>query len=247
MTTDDSAFEVLGDPADPAPFLFSCEHASNRVPPPYRADAADRALLDDHWGWDPGAADVTRALVDRLGGQAVLSRFSRLIADPNREPADPAFVVAAIDGQPVSFNLGVDVAERARRAERFYHPYHRAIDRALEARVARGPAVTLMSIHSFTPLFLGRAREMEVGVLFDDFDERAWRLQQALSAAGFEAALNAPYSGKPPDRLIHAAHTHGRRHSIEYLELEIRQDLIDAPARAAAVAERIAAALREIA
>jgi predicted N-formylglutamate amidohydrolase len=56
-----------------------------------------------------------------------------------------------------------------------------------------------------------------------------------------------PYSGKPPDRLIHAAHTHGRRHSIEYLELEIRQDLIDAPARAAAVAERIAAALREIA
>jgi predicted N-formylglutamate amidohydrolase len=40
---------------------------------------------------------------------------------------------------------------------------------------------------------------------------------------------------------------HGRRHSIEYIELEIRQDLIDAPARAAAVAERIAAALREIA
>ena len=36
---------------------------------------------------------------------------------------------------------------------------------------------------------------------------------------------------------------HGRAHDLVYLELEVRQDLIDAPDKAAAVAQRIARAL----
>ena len=37
----------------------------------------------------------------------------------------------------------------------------------LAERIALGSPVWLCSIHSFTPLYLGRARPMEVGVLFD--------------------------------------------------------------------------------
>jgi predicted N-formylglutamate amidohydrolase len=44
--------------------------------------------------------------------------------------------------------------------------------------------------------------------------------------------------------MMHAAHRHGRRHGIGYLEIEVRQDLIATRALAQALAARIAPALR---
>jgi predicted N-formylglutamate amidohydrolase len=101
----------------------------------------------------------------------------------------------------------------------------------------------LVAVHSFTPIYLGTPRAMEIGVLFDDFDREAWELEQALERAGFAAALNAPYSGKPPAGLIYSPRRHGQHAGIKYLELEIRQDLIDRPERAREVGSRIAGAL----
>jgi predicted N-formylglutamate amidohydrolase len=82
---------------------------------------------------------------------------------------------------------------------------------------------------------------MEVGVLFDAHCGHARRLEQGLAKQGFETALNAPYSGR--DGLIYSALRHGTAHDIVYLELEVRQDLIDTPARALATGRRIAQAL----
>ena len=37
-------------------FLFTCEHGGNRIPAPYRRlFRGQRALLDSHRGYDPGA------------------------------------------------------------------------------------------------------------------------------------------------------------------------------------------------
>lgn len=238
-----TAYECIGDPKHAGPLVFTCEHATNLVPPPLVASADDQPVLAEHWGWDIGARDVTHTLVDQLGGQAVLSRFSRLVIDPNRGPREPSTIVREIDGYAISFNRQLDEAEHGRRIRELYEPYHHAIDAAVASRLALGPPFTLLAIHSFTPLYLGRPRPMEIGVLFDEFDDRAAALAERLTAQGFEVALNAPYSGKPPQGLIYSAQVHGRAHGVEYLELEIRQDLIDAPERARAVAKRIAAAL----
>jgi predicted N-formylglutamate amidohydrolase len=223
--------------------VFTCEHASNALPE-WEPAEPDRALLADHWGWDVGAADLTRALARLTGSCAVLSRFSRLVCDPNRHPDEASFVVEAIDGEPVSFNQGMDAAERRRRRERYFDPYHDAIDRSVRARRALGTPVRLCAVHSFTPVFLGRARPMEVGVLFDAHDLHAWRLEGALADQGFETALNAPYSGF--DGLVYSAQRHGRAHDLVYLELEVRQDLVDTREKAEAVARRIACALRVV-
>lgn len=235
--------EIAGDPGHAGPFVFTCEHASRALPDEIVADLADEPLLADHWGWDVGARDVTLALVEALGGQAVLSRASRLVVDCNRDPADPTFVVREVDSQRLGFNALVDVAELERRRVRYFDPYHDAIDRVVSARQALGPPVHLVAVHSFTPIYLGTPRAMEIGVLFDDFDREAWELEQALERAGFAAALNAPYTGKPPAGLIYSPRRHGQRAGIKYLELEIRHDLIDQPERAREVAARIAAAL----
>jgi predicted N-formylglutamate amidohydrolase len=233
-------YEVVGDPSAGGPFVFACEHATH-ILPEWAAEPADLPLLEDHWGWDVGAADLTRALIELTRSCGVLSRFSRLVCDPNREAWQESFVVEQVEGHPVSFNRGVDAAERRRRQERYFDPYHDAIDRTIRARKAVGAPVRLCSIHSFTPLYLGRARPMEVGVLFDAHEEHAWRLEGALAEQGFETALNAPYSGR--DGLIHSAQRHGTAHDIVYLELEVRQDLIETRAKALAAGRRIAQAL----
>jgi predicted N-formylglutamate amidohydrolase len=233
-------YEVVGDPAAGGPFVFTCEHATHLLPE-WTPEPADRLLLEDHWGWDIGAADLTRTLIELTGSCGVLSRFSRLICDPNRDASEESFVVERVDGQPISFNRAVDAADRRRRQHRYADPYHDAIDRTIRARKAVGTPVRLCSIHSFTPLYLGRARPMEVGVLFDAHDEHAWRLGGALAEQGLETVLNAPYSGH--EGMMYAAQRHGTAHDIVYVELEVRQDLIDTGCKARAIGQRIARAL----
>jgi predicted N-formylglutamate amidohydrolase len=233
-------FEVLGDPAAGGPFVFTCEHAT-RLLPEWTPEPEDLPLLEDHWGWDIGAGDLTRALIERTGACGVLSRFSRLVCDPNRDPRESSFLVERIEDRTLSFNRDIDFAERRRRRERYFDPYHDAIDRTIGQRAAVDARFRLCSIHSFTPLYLGRARPMEIGVLFDSHDEQAWRLEGALAEEGFESVLNAPYSGK--DGMMYAANRHGQVHGLVYIELEVRQDLIDTPAKAGDVADRMARAL----
>lgn len=236
---DPDAWERIGDPAARGPFVLTCEHACNRLPE-WTPEPGDEPLLADHWGWDVGAADVTRALAEGSGSVAVLSRFSRLVCDPNRAPEEPSFVVEAVEGRTVSFNRGMDEAERERRRVRYWEPYHDAVDRTLAERLALG-RVHLCSIHSFTPDHESGPRDMEVGVLFDSGEEHARRLETALAAEGFRTAQNEPYSGYAG--MIYSARRHGRAHGVPYLELEIRQDLIARPDAARDVAARVGRAL----
>ena len=240
---DKPAFEIIGSPLSDGPFLFSCEHASNRVPLGLQASGGDRHLLDDHWGWDIGAAALVSELVDVLGGQGVASTFSRLVIDANRPPSADSLIVGAIDGQSISFNQAVDDAERRRRVDEYFEPYHQAVTSVGRERAARTSPFHVISIHSFTPVYRGRQRDMEIGVLFDDFDDDAERVGGALAGVGFKAALNEPYSGRGPGALIYAAARHGNALGRKYLELEIRQDLIADGAGQRDTAQRIAKAL----
>jgi predicted N-formylglutamate amidohydrolase len=240
MPLDATAYEVIGAPEKGGPFVYTCEHAT-RLLPEWEPEPEDLPLLADHWGWDIGAAELTRCLVELTNSCAVLSRFSRLVCDPNRDPAEESFVVTQVEDQRLSFNRDVDTGERERRRRRYFDPYHAAIDQTLGQRAALATPLRLCSIHSFTPIYLGQARPMEVGVLFDEHDEHAWRLEGALAQQGFETVLNAPYSGR--DGLIYAAQRHGRAHGVVYLELEVRQDLIDTPEKVRAVAQPMARAL----
>ena len=239
-TNDGRVYEVIGEPATGGPFVFTCEHAT-RLLPEWRAMPDDVPYLEEHWGWDIGAADLTRALIELTSSCGVLSRFSRLVCDPNRRPDQKSFIVEEVDGYRLDFNRDLDAAERRRRRERYFDPYHAAVDRIIRQRKALGTPVRLCAIHSFTPTYLGRARPMEVGVLFDAHELHAWRLEGALIEEGFEAALNAPYSGK--DGMTYSAERHGGQHDLVHLELEVRQDLIATRERAHAIAERVARAL----
>lgn len=213
---------------------FTCEHASNRVPRPWRPRPSDRALLAMHWGYDIGAATVTRDLVRRSRGWGMLSRYSRLLCDPNRAPDDATLVLRHTDEGSPTFNR---VPDPEARVERFHAPFHGALDEAM--RMA--PPRLLVSVHSFTPVFRGNARTMEAGVLFDQHDAIAARLVRTMNDAGLRTEPNAPYSGK--DGLIYSANRHGTTHGVPYLEIELRQDLLASREGALRVAGRVWKAL----
>lgn len=237
----EQAAEIVGDRHHTRRLVVTCEHASRRVPAPLVTSAEDARWLDTHWGWDIGAAALTRELVTRKSCCAVLARFSRLVCDANRAVGDDTFIRREIEGDTLSFNRDLTEAEIARRIDAYHAPYHALVDQCLGERVARGGDVVLFSIHSFTPVFDGQRREMEMGVLFDRFEPIAQRFAGHLTDVGFRTALNAPYSGK--DGMMYAMSLHGQSHGVVYLELEVRQDLLSTPADIADVADRLCDAL----
>ena len=154
-----SPFEAVNEGGDHAVILV-CDHASNALPKEYGTLGLDAAQLKRHIAYDIGASAVTRALAlaREMNAPAVLAGFSRLLIDPNRGADDPTLVMKLSDGAIVPGNRNADEAEIAKRIARFHEPYHQAIAARIAKARAQGKTPVLVSVHSFTPVFRGRAR-----------------------------------------------------------------------------------------
>lgn len=214
--------------------VFTCEHASAELPEPWTWPEQDRWLVDTHWASDIGAADFTRRIAGLMNAPAVLSRFSRLLIDPNRPLESDTLFRENAEGRMVHLNEGLLEAERRRRIERFYHPYHAAVSSTVE----RSACDTVFSIHTFTDDYEGEKRSLELGVLFDHDEEPAYRLVRHLADAGFHVAPNEPWSGKIG--LAYSPVRHARELGRSALEIEARQDLIVDESFAGRLAEALA-------
>lgn len=223
-----------------SPLVLTCEHASCVVPVEYDDLGLDDEQLQEHIAWDIGAGALTEALAHRLEAPAVQSGVSRLVIDCNRDLSDHDLIVADSHGVHVPGNQRIDALERERRIREFYEPYHDAIDTVL----ARRDGSLLLSIHSFTPALNGRDRRFDVGVLFDDFAAEAEQVGEALAGGGLSVRYNQPYSGL--DGLIFSARTHGMRHGLRYLELEVNNRLLRTAAQTDAIAVAVIEAVRPL-
>ena len=225
-----------------APFVFTCEHASAAVPDRYAGLGLGAGDLADHIAWDIGAAALAAQLAAAFAAPLVESAFSRLVIDCNRDLGDHDLIVGETHGVAVPGNRDLAADERAHRIERYHRPYHDAVDAALAERPKE---TVLVSVHSFTPELRGRRRELEVGVLYDDHVPLAGRLADAIATTGFVVRHNEPYSGL--DGLIYSARTHGVRHGLRYVELEVNNGLLRDDAGIEAVAARLRRALKAVA
>jgi predicted N-formylglutamate amidohydrolase len=218
MDWSEVAEEIEGD--SDCRVVFTCEHASNALHEPWRWPDADRWLVDTHWASDIGAAAFTRRVASLMNAPAVLSKFSRLLIDPNRPLDSDTLFRQNADGHQVHLNEGLLDAERQQRIDRFYHPYHAAVS----AMIERSAGDTVFSIHTFTDNYEGDARTLEIGVLFDDDEEPAYRLIRHLEGHGFHVLANEPWSGK--GGLAYSPVRHAKEFGWTALEIEARQDLI---------------------
>ena len=238
--SDPPPFEVIG--ADSrAPVLLVCDHASKRVPAALGDLGLPPGRIEEHIGWDIGAAAVTRRLAPMLDATAVLCGYSRLVIDCNRDPSDPSSIPAESDGVAIPANASLTPADRAARIDEIFRPYHGAVARHLAAKSA--PA--FISIHSFTPVMQGFARPWHCGILWDDDPRIAVPLMAALgSEAHLTVGDNQPYSARDP--VGYTVEHHAQRVGMPHVAIELRQDLVASEAGAAEWAVRLAAALGSV-
>lgn len=235
-------------PGAPAPFLLVGDHAGREIPRALGDLGVASAEMDRHIAWDIGVAGLGRRLAARLGAPFVRQRYSRLVIDCNRDPARPDAVCDVSDGTAIPGNRDLDAQARAARVAEIFDPYHQAIADQFDARGGR-PGV-LVALHSFTPQMGGERRPWRFGVLhLEDSPLSAAtlrRLRAELRAD--EVGDNQPYRMDGTDFTV-PRHAHGR--GVDYVELEVRQDLIADAAGQAAVAELLARllplALRDVA
>jgi predicted N-formylglutamate amidohydrolase len=217
--------ELAHEPID-APagrLIFVCDHASNALPQGYGTLGLEDGTFATHIAYDIGAAEVARTLAGAFQAPAVLARWSRLLIDLNRGRDDPTLVMQLSDGHIIPGNRDVPPAEISKRLAAFHAPYHAAI----EAEIARSHAVgivpAIVSIHSFTPVWKGKKRPWEIGVLWDRDARLASPLLAGLARARFSVGDNQPYSGELENDCLYV---HGTMNGLPHALIEIRQDLI---------------------
>lgn len=218
------AFEVVnGDGRGPC--VLVCDHASNRLP---RA-LADLGLaptdLERHIAYDIGAAAVALGLAKQLDAPLVLSGYSRLVVDLNRHPGSPTSIPLASEDVVVPGNHDLSESHVAARLRELFWPYHDAVAATLERYRGQQRVPALISVHSFTPAFLGRERPWHVGVLWHRDQRIALPLIKRLNAEpDLCVGDNEPYSARNPEG--YTVETHAEKPGYPGVLLEIRQDLI---------------------
>jgi predicted N-formylglutamate amidohydrolase len=232
-----------------SPFVLVCDHAGRALPSKLGDLGVPAAELTRHIAWDIGIAEVGRRLAPRLDAFLITQTYSRLVIDANRHPGSPQSIVERSEHTDVPGNVGVTREAADQRAREIFHPYHLRIAAELDARAQRGQPSILVTLHSFTPVFMSRARAWHAGILYNR-DARFARVMLELlrGEAGLHVGDNEPYAAS--DATDYALVVHGERRGLLNVEVEIRQDLIehtDGQAQWAERLHRLLARAREIA
>ena len=226
-------------PAGRSDFFLTADHAGRAIPRKLGRLGLTDADMERHIAWDIGIAAVTDRLSAALDATAVLQTYSRLVIDCNRDPSWPSAMPEISEHTTIPGNLNLTPADREARVAAVFTPYHDRIAALLDARKAAGRRTILVAMHSFTPVFKGESRAMEVGVLFDRDDRLARIMLDLLRAEGdLTVGENAPYAITANSD--YSAPVHGDARGLVHVEIEIRQDEIVEPPGQMAWADRFA-------
>jgi len=219
-----------------------CEHAGNHIPEKLGDMGLDAADRERHIAWDIGADGLSRRLSSLLDAPLITQTYSRLVCDCNRSTKADSFIPLSSEETLIPGNQGISADERMARTDEIYWPLHRRIEQEIDGRLASGKSVVFISVHSFTPVFLGEERLMDLGLLYAKDPRLATLVGSCLRDQGdLKVVDNEPYA-LDYDRDF-TVPVHGERRGIPSLEFEVRQDLITEPDGQDIWAERLADAL----
>jgi predicted N-formylglutamate amidohydrolase len=235
---------IIARPEGKSPFFLTGDHAGRVIPRSLDRLGLSESELVRHIAWDIGIEGTSRILADLLDAFFVGQAYSRLVIDCNRDLAVPTSIVEISEHTEVPGNRQVAAADRLRRQEEIFWPYHRRVAEELDRRKALGRASILISMHSFTPVFKSVGRQWHVGVLYNRDPSYARIVLDLLEREGdLVVGDNEPY--RVGDLTDYTIPVHGERRGLPHVELEIRQDLIATEAGQRAWAARLARILPE--
>ncbi len=208
-----------------SPVLLLCEHASRRLPEKMGSLGLSDDALESHIAWDPGALAVSQLLVRSLDAALIYQRFSRLVYDCNRPPEAEAAMPPVSEIFEIPGNAAISAAERLARTQALYVPFTTALSDFIATRKADGRPPVLVTMHTFTPVYHGKQRDVEIGILHDEDSRLAdAMLAAAGKTAGYVVRRNEPYG--PADGVTHTLIEHGLKNGLLNVMIEIRNDLV---------------------
>jgi predicted N-formylglutamate amidohydrolase len=206
-------------------FVLLCDHASNYVPAELYNLGLPETELARHIAWDIGAAGVTETLSELLDAPAIFCNTSRLVIDSNRQLNSPALIPTTSDGRPVPGNAALNAAQKFARIERWFTPYHDAVESVLLDREARGAQSIVLAIHSMTPNLNGQSRPWQIALASHTDRRLVDPLLAALRAPGdLLVGDNEPYSIEMD--IDYSIPVHAIRRGLLHAQVEFRQDEI---------------------
>jgi N-formylglutamate deformylase len=160
-----------------APLLVSLPHDGSEIPPELAARMTERAGIAPDTDWH-----VSRlyAFAKELGASVLAPRHSRYVVDLNRPPDDTSLYpgqnttglcpTVQFSGEAVYRDGATpDPADVAARVERYWRPYHAALEGELQRLRAEHRRVVLWEGHSIRGevpfLFEGRLPDLNLGTV----------------------------------------------------------------------------------
>ena len=160
------------------PLLISMPHVGTEIPADQHERYVQRAFDTEDTDWH--LEQLYSGIADRLGAGTIVPRYSRFLIDLNRPPEDTPMYPGASNTElcPTRFFTGEplyregrvpDEAEKQRRREVYWQPYHDALQAELDRlRAAHGYALLFdaHSIKSELPwLFEGELPALNLGTV----------------------------------------------------------------------------------
>lgn len=244
-TGTDQTFSVVNS-AGKSQVLLVCEHASNHIPDTYNGLGLSEDVRTSHIAWDPGAYEVAHLMAEQLDAVLLQQNVSRLVYDCNRPPEVLSSVPSRSEVFEVPGNKALTQKERDDRANRFYFPFKTALTAQLDAYYDKKLSPILVTIHTFTPTYFGKKRDVEIGILHDVDARFANVVSGALKAHSKMNVLeNEPYG--PIDGVTHTLAEHALPRDIYNVMIEIRNDLVATPEGQAKIAKLLCEAIEDAA
>lgn len=206
------------------PVILVCEHASAHIPAPLEQLGLDARAAEEHIAWDIGALALAQHLSQTLDATLISANYSRLLIDLNRPLQAPDSIPERSEIYEVPGNRQLDEATRRHRQDCLFTPFHQRLAALIDARLAAGRPVRIIGVHSFTALYFGQLRSLEVGVLHGRAEAYATRMVAALAAQGLHAAANQPYEINELEDMT--VPVHGDNRGIDAALIEVRNDLL---------------------
>ncbi len=207
--------------------IITCEHSSKRVPKSCNALLTSYiSSAEPHQVYDWGAKQIARNIAKRLDAPIEEGDATRLVIDLNRSLQNQRIFSPPIRNASEVFKANL-VSKR-------YLPFRKKVEKQIHDWITEGFIVIHFSIHSFTPVFKGKKREVDIGVLYDPSRSIEQRVAESVIETfrrrheDLTILANEPYKGKAD------GHTTALRKQFPFnyagIELEYSQglDLVEA-------------------
>ena len=214
-----------------SPYFLICEHAGNMIPSALDSLGLSPSHLLQHIAIDIGAEGIARHLSQKLDASLVLQRYSRLVVDCNRRPDVEGLIPWVSDGTSIPGNQHLTRAAVDARMREIFFPFHRRIDSILDSRECAGRKTILISVHTFTPSFLGVERRWHAAVVYASPNPFAQKVLKFLQLEHDEQGNRLNIGDNEPYAMIptrdYSVPRHGQGRGIDHVSVEVRQDLVE--------------------